>query len=60
MTDSKIATYKSCENCGMALYICEGDYICDVDGKEQERGLVISDWLYCGEMPCKGEDWRES
>lgn len=51
---------KTCENCGMALYICEGDFICDVDGKEQERGLVISDWLYCGEMPCNGNDWRDA
>jgi hypothetical protein len=49
---------KSCENCLQALYIGEGDYICDVDGCEQERGLVISDWIYDGEMPCHGEDWE--
>jgi len=51
--------FKSCENCSLALYIGDGDYICNADGHEQERGLVICDWVYDGEMPCRGKDWEE-
>lgn len=53
--------YRGCFDCADAMYIGEGDFICDadIDGEEQERrGLVASDWEFEEEMPCDGRDWR--
>lgn len=46
--------YPCCLNCDNCVYICEGDFICDVD----EPVLVIDDWeptdsYFC----CNGCDW---
>jgi hypothetical protein len=34
--------FRTCHDCEDAIYICEGDFICDLD---PTAGLVISDWI---------------
>lgn len=45
---------ESCFNCDHCLYICEGDYICDLD-----NSLIIEDFSDPTEdfFFCDGEGW---
>jgi hypothetical protein len=47
---------KMCQNCEHCIYLCEGDFICDMD----EPTLIIEEWQPTKDYyNCGGVDFEE-
>ena len=47
---------KMCQNCEHCIYLCEGDFICDMD----EPTLIMEDWQPTEDYyNCGGVDFEE-